>query len=65
MQLKRLLNCDRVVCFGDGINDLQMFKISNECYAVENAIAELKSVATGVIESNQNDGVAKWLELNT
>lgn len=65
LQLKRLLNCDRVVCFGDGINDLQMFKISNECYAVENAIPELKSVATGIIESNQNDGVAKWLELNT
>lgn len=64
LQLKSLLNCDRVVSFGDGINDLQMFKISNECYAVENAIHEIKSVATGTIESNQNDGVARWLKLN-
>ena len=38
-----------------------MFEISDECYAVENAVDELKAVATGVIESNEEDGVAKWL----
>lgn len=64
LQLKNLLNCDRIISFGDGINDIPMFKISNECYAVDNAVNEIKSLATGIIQSNQNDGVAKWLELN-
>lgn len=62
LQLKDFLNCDRVVSFGDGLNDIEMFKISNESYAVSNAVEELKNLSTGVIDSNQNDGVAKWLE---
>lgn len=60
-KLKELWNCDRVVSFGDAINDIPMFEISDECYAVENAVDELKAHATGIIESNDNDGVAKWL----
>lgn len=59
--LKGLWKCDRVVSFGDAINDIPMFEISDECYAVENAVPELKELATGVVESNDNDGVAKWL----
>jgi len=62
--LKKFLNCDRIVSFGDGINDISMFKISDECYAVQNAVDEIKFLATEIIESNQNDGVAKWLEFN-
>lgn len=61
-QLKKLWNCDRVVSFGDAINDIPMFEISDECYAVENAVDELKEIATGIIDSNENDGVARWLE---
>lgn len=60
-KLKTLWNCGRIVSFGDAINDVPMFQISDECYAVENAVDELKSIATGVIESNNEDGVAKWL----
>ena len=62
MQLKKLWNCDRVVSFGDAINDIPMFEISDECYAVENAVDELKAYATGIIDSNENDGVARWLK---
>lgn len=60
--LKEMWNCDRVVSFGDAINDIPMFQISDECYAVENAVEELKRMATGIIDSNDGDGVAKWLE---
>lgn len=60
--LKKLWDCDRVVSFGDAINDIPMFQISDECYAVSNAVEKLKELATGVIESNEEDGVAKWLE---
>ena len=50
--------------FGDGENDVDMFKEADECYAVENAVEELKAIATGVIGSNDADGVAKWLREN-
>lgn len=62
LQLKNMLGCDRVVCFGDETNDIDMFKIADECYAVLNAVDELKQIATAVIESNDDNAVAKWLE---
>lgn len=64
VQLKALLGCDSVVSFGDGRNDLAMFGISDACYAVENAVPELKAVATAVIGGNRDDGVARWFEQN-
>ena len=60
-KLKKLWKCDRVVSFGDAINDSPMFEISDECYAVENAVPELKEIATGIIAGNDYDGVAQWL----
>ncbi len=60
-KLKEMRGCDKVISFGDAINDLPMFEISDACYAVENAVEELKAAADGVIGSNENDGVAKWL----
>lgn len=61
-ELKKLMGCDKVVCFGDGKNDISMFLADDECYAVENAEPELKKIATAVIKGNNDDGVAKWLE---
>lgn len=61
-RLKSLLGCDRLVCFGDAINDLPMFLIADECYATANADPRLKEAATGVIGSNEEDAVALWLE---
>lgn len=63
-KLKKLLGYDRIVCFGDGINDLPLFGIADECYAVENAVPELKAAACGIIPSNEKDGVARWLSEN-
>lgn len=62
LKLKELTGAERVVSFGDGINDREMFDISDECYAVGNAYEGLKEIATGVIDTNENDGVAKYLE---
>lgn len=62
--LKELWQCDKVVSFGDAINDIPMFEISDECYAVENAVPELKALATGIVKSNDDDGVARWLAEN-
>ena len=41
-----------------------MFKMSDRSYAVQNADDELKKYATAVIPSNDEDGVARWLEAN-
>lgn len=61
LRLKNLLGCDRIVCFGDGSNDESMFRIADECYAMANADGPLKAIATAVIGSNNEDGVARWL----
>ena len=58
------LNVQKVVVFGDGRNDIDMFKIADESYAVKNAVDDLKNIATGVIDMNDNDAVAKWLKEN-
>ena len=60
-QLKALLGCDKLIVFGDGKNDIDMFELADEAYAVSNAVDELKNIATGIISSNDDDGVAKWL----
>lgn len=61
-QLAALLRCDAVVAFGDGRNDIDLFEAADQAYAVANAVPELKQIATGVIESNDQDGVARWLQ---
>ena len=63
-QMQSLFGFEKVVVFGDGINDVSMFEIADECYAMENAVPELKTIATGIIGSNEEDGVARWLEEN-
>lgn len=63
-QLKKLTGCDKTVVFGDGINDIDMFLTADESYAVENADPAVKHFATGIIASNNDDGVARFL-LNT
>ena len=60
-RLKEIWHCGKVVSFGDAVNDIPMFEISDECYAVANGVAELKACATGVIASNDEDGVSRWL----
>lgn len=59
--LKSLWSCDRIIAFGDAINDQPMFELADEAYAVENAVPELKAAATAVIADNDHDGVAKKL----
>lgn len=63
-QLRALFNCEKLIVFGDGKNDIDMFQLADECYAVANAHEDLKKCATEVILSNDEDGVAKWLEDN-
>jgi Cof subfamily protein (haloacid dehalogenase superfamily) len=60
-QLAARLGCDKIVAFGDGKNDMDLFAAADECYAVSNAHPDLKAMATGVIGSNDEDAVAHWI----
>ena len=64
MKLKSMLGCGKVIAFGDGRNDIDLFEVADEGYAVANADPDLKKRAKDVILSNDEDGVAKWLEEN-
>lgn len=52
---------NKVITFGDGENDVPMFQIADECYALDNASDELKSIATKIIGNNNEDAVVKFL----
>ena len=55
---------NRVVGFGDNLNDLPMFAACDIKIAVENANPEVKAAADYICDTNDNDGVAKWIEKN-
>ena len=56
-QLKEYYHCERLIAFGDGRNDIDLFEIADEAYAVSNADGNLKKIATGVIGENNEDEV--------
>ncbi len=61
LRLKAEIGADRLVVFGDSVNDLPMFAAADEAYAVSNAIDEVKAAATGIIGSNDEDSVAHFI----
>ena len=62
LKLKQDLGFENLVVFGDSVNDLPMFRVADEAYAVANALDQLKSAATAVIGSNEEDAVANFLK---
>lgn len=50
------------ICFGDYENDLSMFRIAGTKVAMGNAIAEIKAEADYITRTNNEDGVAVFLE---
>lgn len=65
-ELCRHLNItsSKIAAFGDDFNDIGMLKLCGKSIAMENAIEEVKQAAGQVCASNENDGVAKWIEEN-
>ena len=62
LKLKEKLGYQKLVVFGDSVNDLSMFRVADEAYAVANALDELKAAATAVIGANEEDAVAEFLK---
>lgn len=55
------INIDNITCFGDAGNDLSMFKVCPNGVAVENATDDIKQLASKVVDSVNNDGIAKYI----
>lgn len=62
LYLKNKFNFEKVVCFGDNLNDLSMFEAADEKYAVSNAHETILNTADKIIESNNHNGVARFLK---
>ena len=55
---------EQIAAFGDDFNDIGMLKLCGKGIAMKNAIPEVQQVADEVCESNENDGVGRWIEEN-
>lgn len=64
IELGKVLGISReeIMAFGDGNNDLKMLKEVGTGVAMENAIPSLKEAADYVTLSNDEEGVAKFIE---
>ncbi len=62
--LKERLGAEKLVAFGDALNDRELFRAADEAYAVENADEELKKAATAVIGYSEEDSVSKFIRDN-
>lgn len=55
---------DDIASFGDDKNDIDMLKMCGTGVAVANAVQDVLDIADEVTASNDEDGVALWLERN-
>jgi len=59
---KEQIKLEEIIAFGDGENDISMLKIAGKGIAVRNAMRNVKKQANEICDTNQKDGVAKYLE---
>lgn len=57
------LNIDKEksICFGDGINDIDIFNVCHYKVAMNNACNELKHLATHITDSNNDNGISNFI----
>ena len=59
--VKEFAGAERLVCFGDNLNDLSLFRTADESAAPQNAAAPVKAAATHRIADCDQDAVAAFL----
>jgi len=60
--LRETCGFDRIIGFGDGLNDLPMFAACDVSVATENANWQVKEAADFICGANTEDGAVKWIE---
>ncbi len=53
---------EEIMAFGDGVNDIRMLQSAGAGIAMANAVQEVKDAADDVAMSNDEDGVAAYIE---
>lgn len=61
-KIRNLLAHPFVTAFGDSFNDLPLFEEADSCCAVSNAVPALKEIADQILLSNEENGVARYLQ---
>lgn len=56
-----IAGAERIVAFGDNLNDLPLFEGADVRVAVANAVPEIKAAADFVCRANTEDGVVRWI----
>lgn len=62
LRLKKQVGADRVVAFGDNLNDLPLLEAADVGCVVANGIQGAREKADVIIGSNLEDGVARYIE---
>lgn len=60
-RLARSLGADRIVAFGDNLNDIPMLRVADVAVAVGNALDDVKEMADKIIGDNNSDAVARFI----
>lgn len=64
LEIKKRFGFEKLITFGDNLNDISMFEISDIAFAVDNGELKAKEMADCVIGSNQDESVVnKILEI--
>lgn len=56
------INNNQAICFGDYSNDVPMFKLCENSVAMKNSSKDLLEICKYIADTNQEDGVAKFIE---
>jgi Cof subfamily protein (haloacid dehalogenase superfamily) len=58
------IEMENVIAFGDDYNDIDMLLSCGTGICVKNGVEEVQKNADIICDTNENDGVAKWIECN-
>lgn len=63
VEFSKYLNCklDSAICFGDGLNDISMLEVCGISVAMKNSLKELKEKAKYITDTNDDNGIYKFL----
>ncbi len=61
-RVARRSGADRVVVFGDNLNDLPMMAVADVAVAVDNALPQVKEAADIIIGPNTANSVARFIK---
>ena len=60
-RLAEKTGAERIVVFGDNLNDIPMMRVADVAVAVDNALPEVKAVADKIIGPNTSDSVPRFI----